>query len=66
MRALGTGRNAALKLFAILTLGKPVNHLTYAKNTKKLVGKSSEITYSNMAMVAKKVHSICSKCNALE
>ena len=28
MRALRKGRNAALKLFAILNLGQPVSHLT--------------------------------------
>ena len=58
MRKLGKGKNAALKLFAILNLGKPVTHATQAKNTEKLVEESNEVTDSNMEMVAKEVHSL--------
>ena len=58
MRALGKGENASLKLFTTLSLDKPVSYATYAKNTEKLVERSSEVTDSNMEMTAKEVHSI--------
>ena len=58
MRALGNKNNAALKLFAILSLSKPVKHVTQAKNIEKLVEISSEVTDSNMEMAAKEVRSI--------
>ena len=58
MRVLGKGRNAALKLFAILNLGKSVRHETQAKDTEKLVETSSEVTDSNMETAAKEVPSI--------
>ena len=57
-RALGKRRNVLLKLFAILSLGKPVSQATQAKNTKKLVETSSKVTDSNIEMTAKEVHSI--------
>ena len=58
MRALRKGRNAALKLFAILNLGHPVSHLTQANNTEKLAETSSHVTDSNIEMAAKEVQSI--------
>lgn len=61
MRGLGTGRNAALKLFAILNLGKPASHVTQAKNTEQLVEISSEVTDSNMKIIPEEVYSISKK-----
>ena len=58
MRDLGKGKNATLKLFAVLNIDKPKSHVTWAKNTEKLVETSSEVTNSNMEMAAKEVHSM--------
>ena len=45
-------------MFSILSLGKPESHVTWSKNTEKLVETSSEVTDSNMEMAAKEVLSI--------
>ena len=58
MRALREGRNAALNLFAILNPHKATRHITQAKNTKKLIDTSTEVTDSNIEMATKKAHSI--------
>ena len=59
MIALGKRRNAALKLFAVLNIGKPVSHATWnLKNIEKLVETSRKVIDSNMGMAAKEVHSI--------
>ena len=58
MRALGKGSSKALKMFAMLNIGKPVSYVAYVKNTEELFETSSEVTDSNMEMAAKEVHSI--------
>ena len=58
LKAIGKWRNAALKLFAILNLGKLASQVTWAKNTKKLVETSGEVIDSNMKTTVKEPHSV--------
>ena len=58
VRALGKERHVSLKVFAILNLGKPLNHVQQTKNIEKLVEKFNDVTDSNMEMAPKEVHSI--------
>ena len=55
MRTLEKRRNASLKPFAILNLGKPVTH------TGILIETSSEVTGCNVEMAANELHAISNK-----
>ena len=48
-RAIGKERQAALKLFSIMDLGRPISKYAWSRHTKELVTASAEVAEQNMA-----------------
>ena len=55
MRSIGRGRTAALKLFSVLNLGKPVSKATWAKTTGNLLSVTNAVVEKNMKNAANEI-----------
>lgn len=58
MRAIGKGRSAAMKLFSIMDLGKPVSNKTWTRQTTDLTNQIRIVAERNMKLAAEEVHTI--------
>lgn len=60
MREIGKGRTAAMKLFSIMNLGKPVSKSIWSKQTTEITEKIRTVADRNMKLAAEEVHEIVS------
>ena len=57
LRSIGRGYSAALKLFSIMNIGKPVNQRIWSKYTNELLEKVEKVGKFNMTMASAEVRS---------